>query len=249
MNPSEWGYLQKIEPFGTVDGPGIRTVLFFAGCPLRCLYCHNPETWQAQRGEYLSVESLMSRIRRYIPYYGQTGGVTFSGGEPLMQAPFLLSCLKAFKAAGIHTALDTSGFGKHLIDEIVSNVDLIIYDLKSPDAKAYAALTSQPKSVTDEFLSKAQAAHTPLWIRQVLMPGRNDTPQNLEASAQAIARLNHVERIEILPYHTMGKTKYEKLGLDYPLEGMPAMALQRAKAFEAALIERVEALRNQNERL
>lgn len=248
MNPSDWGYLQKIEPFGTVDGPGIRTVLFFAGCPLRCLYCHNPETWQAQRGEYLSVEALLSRIRRYVPYYGQVGGVTFSGGEPLMQAPFLLSCLKAFKAAGIHTALDTSGYGKHLIKEIVSTVDLIIYDLKSPDASDYQALTGQSKTVTDDFLREAQAAKTPLWIRQVLMPGRNDTPENLEATAQAIAKLALVERIEILPYHTMGKSKYEKLGLTYPLEEMPAMSLGAAKAYEAALIERVEALKKENTR-
>ena len=248
MNPSDWGYLQKIEPFGTVDGPGIRTVLFFAGCPLRCLYCHNPETWQAQRGEYLSVEALLSRIRRYVPYYGQVGGVTFSGGEPLMQAPFLLSCLKAFKAAGIHTALDTSGYGKHLIKEIVSTVDLIIYDLKSPDALDYQALTGQSKTVTDEFLREAQAAKTPLWIRQVLMPGRNDTPENLEATAQAIAKLALVERIEILPYHTMGKSKYEKLGLTYPLEEMPAMSLGAAKAYEVALIERVEALKKENTR-
>ena len=248
MNPSDWGYLQKIEPFGTVDGPGIRTVLFFAGCPLRCLYCHNPETWQAQRGEYLSVESLLSRIRRYVPYYGQVGGVTFSGGEPLMQAPFLLACIQAFKAAGIHTALDTSGFGKHLIPEIVRAVDLIIYDLKSPFEQDYQALTSQNKAVTDDFLRLAQAAKTPLWIRQVLMPGRNDTPENLEATAQAIARLDCVERIEILPYHTMGTPKYDKLGLAYPLEGLPAMGLQAAKAFEAALIERVERLKKQNTR-
>lgn len=248
MNPSEWGYLQKIEPFGTVDGPGIRTVLFFAGCPLRCLYCHNPETWQGGRGEYLSVDALLSRIRRYIPYYGQSGGVTFSGGEPLMQAPFLLNCIKAFKTAGVHTALDTSGYGKHLVEEIVKEVDLIIYDLKSPDANEYQTLTSQPKAVTDAFLEIAQMAQTPLWIRQVLMPGRNDTPENLEATAQAIAKLKGVERIEILPYHTMGKTKYEKLGLDYPLEGVPAMALTTAKAYETALIERVEQLRKENTR-
>ena len=248
MNPSDWGYLQKIEPFGTVDGPGIRTVLFFAGCPLRCLYCHNPETWQAQRGEYLSVESLLSRIRRYVPYYGQVGGVTFSGGEPLMQSPFLLSCIRAFKAAGIHTALDTSGFGKHLVEEIVSAVDLIIYDLKTPDAQVYQALTSQNKAVTDDFLRHAQAAKTPLWIRQVVIPGRNDTLENLEATAQAIARLDFIERIEILPYHTMGTPKYAKLSLTYPLEGVPAMGLQEAKAFEAALIERVEFLKKQNTR-
>jgi pyruvate formate lyase activating enzyme len=248
MNPSEWGYLQKIEPFGTVDGPGIRTVLFFAGCPLRCLYCHNPETWQAQRGEYLAVETLLSRIRRYVPYYGQLGGVTFSGGEPLMQAPFLLSCIKAFKAAGIHTALDTSGFGNHLVSEIVQAVDLIIYDLKSPYDDEYQALTGQSKAVTDAFLQKAQAAKTPLWIRQVLVPGRNDSPRHLEATAQAIAKLEHVERVEILPYHTMGSAKYEKLDLAYPLEGVPAMSLPTAKAFETALLERIETLRKENTR-
>jgi pyruvate formate lyase activating enzyme len=165
-----------------------------------------------------------------------------------MQAPFLLSCINAFKAAGIHTALDTSGYGKHWVDDIVSAVDLIIYDLKSPSAQDYQTLTGQPKSVTDDFLEKAQAAKTPLWIRQVLMPGRNDTPENLEATAQAIARLDHVERIEILPYHTMGITKYEKLGLTYPLEGMSAMAVQTAKAFETVLIDRVEILKKQNTR-
>lgn len=248
MKASNVGYIQKIEPFGTVDGPGIRTILFLSGCPLRCLYCHNPETWQAAQGQTLSAQDVLDLARRYLPYYGNTGGITFSGGEPLNQPVFLLETLKLLKEHGIHTTLDTSGYSESpLLREILANTDLVIYDLKAASGELYEKITSRRMEVTEAFLALAQEVGTQLWVRQVLVPGLNDTEQNFEDSAQRIAKLRNVAKVEILPYHTLGKTKYEKMGLSYPLQGTQPMPVQVAEDWQKRLMQRVHELRTSDD--
>ncbi|KAF0226289.1 MAG: pyruvate formate-lyase activating enzyme [Erysipelotrichaceae bacterium] len=245
MNPSRLGYISKIEPFGTFDGPGIRSIIFLSGCPLRCVYCHNPETWQAQIGNRLSAQEITELALRNKPYYGQHGGVTFSGGEPLNQPEFLLECLLALKAAGIHTALDTSGFSlSPLLPEIIKATDLIIYDLKAAQEDLYKKITSQKMDVTEKFLELAQSIGTPLWIRQVMVPGLNDNQVNLLATAQRIAKLKYVDKIEILPYHTLGKSKYELMEIEYPLGDTPAMSLTKGLQWQAQLIDLIENIKS-----
>ncbi|HAO62204.1 MAG TPA: pyruvate formate lyase-activating protein [Erysipelotrichaceae bacterium] len=247
MIKSNLGYFSKIEPFGTVDGPGVRTVFFLAGCPLRCLYCHNPETWAYQNGNSLTSDEVLKMVKRYQSYYGKDGGVTFSGGEPLAQSEFLIETCALLRSNGIHVALDTSGVGNPLYHEKVLNqVDLVIYDLKAADSDLYRRITSQPIDPTEVFLSTLQRVGTPIWIRQVIVPKINDTPENLEATAQKIATLKNVVKVELLPYHTMGKAKYDKLHIAYPLEDTPAMDLELCKRLNESLILRIEEIRSTN---
>lgn len=240
MSLSKQGYIQKIEPLGTFDGPGIRTVFFLSGCPLRCLYCHNPETWQANNGRLISVEEVLKMAKRYQPYYGKNGGITFSGGEPLMQSDFVAQCFKVLKENGFHTTLDTAGYSNNpKVDEILKYTDLVLYDLKAADKDMYHSITLGQKEVTDAFLAKTQHYNCKLWIRQVLVPGINDNDINLELSAQSISNLKNVDRIEVLPYHTLGQTKYEKLNIEYPLKGLKPMEQAQANLFQQRLIQRI----------
>ncbi len=244
MSLSNTAYIQKIEKLGTFDGPGIRTVFFLSGCPLRCLYCHNPETWKANQGQTISVEEVLRIARRNKNYYGLKGGITLSGGEPLMQADFVLQCFKALKAEGFHTVLDTSGHSSSpLIDLILDYTDLVLYDLKAADKDMYHSITLGQKDITDAFLKKTQDHDCKLWIRQVLVPGINDNVVNLEQSAQVIAKLNNVERIEVLPYHTLGLAKYEKMNIEYPLKGLKPMDMIQAEEFQTKLNVRIAQLK------
>ena len=245
MNQSSLGYISKIEPFGTFDGPGIRSIIFLSGCPLRCLYCHNPETWQANIGNRKTPEEILELAKRNQPYYGTNGGVTFSGGEPLTQPQYLLECLTLLKEAGIHTAIDTSGYSTSpLLPEILKTVDLVIYDLKAAEDNLYEKITSRKMDVTENFLKLAQSLKTPLWIRQVLVPGLNDNLVNLVATAQRIAKLDYVEKIEILPYHTLGKSKYELMEIEYPLGNAPAMSMTEGQKWQTQLIDLVSKIKS-----
>lgn len=245
MSPSKLGFVQKIEKLGTFDGPGIRTVFFLSGCPLRCLYCHNPETWQQGQGQMMSPDDVLKIALRYQPYYGQFGGVTFSGGEPLMQAEFVDDCFKLLKEHGFHTTLDTAGYSNdgHL-ESILNHTDLVLYDLKAADADMYHSITLGNIKVTDRFLDLTQKTKTKLWIRQVLVPGINDNELNYEQTALKISSLNSVEKIEVLPYHTLGYAKYEKLKIDYPLKGLIPMDMNKAIQVQESIIERVNELKN-----
>jgi len=245
MNPSSLGYISKIEPFGTFDGPGIRSIIFLSGCPLRCVYCHNPETWQNNIGNRKTPQEILELAKRNQPYYGNGGGVTFSGGEPLNQPQYLLECLTLLKEAGIHTAIDTSGYSASpLLPEILKTVDLVIYDLKAAERELYHKITQGKMEVTEKFLELAQSIGTPLWIRQVLVPGLNDNLVNLVATAQRIAKLEHVEKIEILPYHTLGKSKYELMEIEYPLGNTSAMTMTEGQKWQAQLIDLVNKLKS-----
>lgn len=241
MNQFKIGFINKIETFATVDGPGIRTLFFLSGCPLRCLYCHNPETWQQESGIQMDTLKLLNLVKRYKPYYGDMGGVTFSGGEPLMQATYLNESLKMLKEAGINTCLDTSGYSRSpLLPEILSHTDLVIYDIKAANPELYQKITGQEMQVTSDFLELAQSLNVKFWLRQVIVPGLNDNEVNIEETAKLIAGIKNVEKIELLPYHTLGTSKYKKLDYKYPLEGVEAMNPDKLKILSDLLFEKIE---------
>jgi pyruvate formate lyase activating enzyme len=224
MNVSS-GYIRKIETMGMLDGPGIRTVVFLSGCPLRCSYCHNPDMWQINEKDSYSVEELINRVKRLKPYYGNDGGVTFCGGEPLTQPEFLIELMNACKQEGINIALDTSGYGEvSYFDEILALVDLVLFDLKELDSEAYRKLTKVSIEKSELFLKKVQEHNVPLWIRVVLVPGLNDNQVFMDSLIKKIKEIRNVEKVELLPYHTLGVEKYDELGIDYPLKDIEAIS-------------------------
>lgn len=219
------GSIDSVETMGLVDGPGIRYVVFLQGCKLRCLFCHNPETWKMEEKNMTTAEELIDKIKRYKNYFGKEGGVTFSGGDPLCQPEFLLECLKQCKQEGIHTCLDTSGVGcnKELYPEILSYTDLVILDIKAVTPEAYKKMTGYPMKDFSEFLELCQKLEKKLWLRQVIVPGINDTEEYILELKKYIKNIKNVERLELLPYHLYGVEKYKKLGIPYRLDGVPAM--------------------------
>lgn len=223
------GAVHSIESMGLVDGPGIRTVVFLQGCRLRCRFCHNPDTWQLSGGEEISPEALMQKIRRFKPYFARSGGgVTFSGGEPLLQPEFLLAMLRLLKQEGIHTCLDTAGAGLGDYTEILRHTDLILYDVKHVTESGYLDMTGRPMAETQAFLAEAQRLGVPLWIRHVLVPGFTDSRAHLAQLKRFVDSLQHVQRVELLPYHLLGVHKYETMQLPYSLSGVPAMDQEKA---------------------
>lgn len=229
MTNDNIGYLNSIETMGLVDGPGIRFVVFLQGCPLRCLFCHNPETWKKKSDFQVTPDQLLKRILKYKNYFHQTGGVTFSGGEPLMQPEFLLEVLKKCKENGIHTCLDTSGVGNGDYEELLSYVDLVLYDVKALSVEKYQEMTGNSIDASLQFLEACQKRSTKLWIRQVIIPGINDTEEYILKLKSYLSSIQNIEKIELLPYHTMGIEKYQELSLTYRLNGVPAMDPDQCK--------------------
>lgn len=230
------GNISSIESMGLVDGPGIRYVVFLQGCELRCLYCHNPETWdKTRKRQRMTPEELVKKIVRFKSYFGRTGGVTFSGGEPLLQPKFLLECLKLCKKEGINTALDTAGVGFGDYDEILLLTDLVILDLKAVSEEDYKKITGQPMIRFKKFLADCQRLNKKLWIRQVIVPGINDNEENIKKIKDFVSQLRNVEKVELLPYKTIGVHKYEDLKIKYRLEGVPDMEEERCKELEKLL--------------
>jgi pyruvate formate lyase activating enzyme len=224
------GRIHSIESMGLVDGPGIRTVVFFQGCALRCAYCHNPDTWSTEGGMELSPEELLQKILRFKPYFERSGGgVTFSGGDPLLQPDFLIEILKLCKDNNIHTTLDTSGYGIGKYDEILKYTDLILLDIKHIDDLGYKSLTGRKMHGFYEFLSEAQKAGTKLWIRHVVVPGITDSISHITKLAEIIKTIKNVEKCELLPYHLLGTEKYSKLGIPYRLESIEPMDKDKLK--------------------
>lgn len=222
------GRIHSIESMGLVDGPGIRTVVFFQGCALRCSYCHNPDTWVTEGGMELTAEELLQKILRFKPYFERSsGGVTFSGGDPLLQPDFLIEILKLCKENNIHTALDTSGYGLGKYDEILKYTDLILLDIKHIDDLGYKNLTGRNMHGFYEFLSQVQKSGTKLWIRHVVVPGITDSMEHITKLADIINRISNVEKVELLPYHILGVEKYKKLGIPYRLDGVEPMSKER----------------------
>jgi pyruvate formate lyase activating enzyme len=203
-----------------VDGPGTRFVAFLAGCPLRCLYCHSPDTWYRRSGRTMSVDMLMTEVRRYERFIKVAGGgMTLSGGEPLQQPAFTAAVLRRCKDLGLHTALDTSGFlGERADDALLNATDLVLLDIKSADPDSYRRVTRTGRlAPTVRFAHRLADRGTPVWIRFVLVPGLTDDIDNVAGIADIVAGLDGVERVEVLPFHRLGAAKYAALGIDFPL--------------------------------
>ncbi len=238
------GRIHSFESFGTVDGPGIRYVVFLQGCPLRCQYCHNPDTWSGGGKKY-TVDEVVAQALRYKNYFGEKGGVTVTGGEPLLQINFVIELFTALKAKGVHTCVDTSGITFRKEDaacveqheKLLEVADLFLLDIKHIDDKKCKALTGQSNQNTLAFAKFLSEHNKPTWIRQVLVPELTDGEEDLIATRKFIDSLHSVEKVEVLPYHTMGTVKYEKLGIAYPLEGVQAPSKERVAYAKRILIE------------
>ena len=213
------GRVHSFELGSMVDGPGLRCSIFLSGCLLRCQYCHNPDTWAPRNGRLVGVEELVDRLDPYLRMMKLGhGGVTLSGGEPLYQDRFAFEIFKACRALGLHTALDTSGYlGDRASEEDLDLVDLVLLDLKSGDPALYERLTLKPLEPTLRFARRLAVREHPVWIRFVLVPGLTDSLENLEALATHVSTWPNVERLEVLPFHQMGRYKYEAMGIPYPL--------------------------------
>lgn len=230
------GYIHSTESFGSVDGPGVRFVIFTAGCPMRCQFCHNPDTWNMKTGTLTSTDDLIKKALRYRSYWGNEGGITVSGGEPLLQIDFLTELFKKAKENGIHTTLDTSGnpftreepfFSK--FNELMQYTDLILFDIKHIDEKEHIRLTGHTNKNILDLATYLSDMKKPVWIRHVLVPKRSDKDEYLDRLHEFILTLHNVERVEVLPYHTLGAYKWKELGMEYPLEGIDSPTAERVE--------------------
>ncbi len=236
------GYVHSLESFGSVDGPGVRYVIFLSGCAMRCQFCHNPDTWDMTTGTPYTAGELLDKACRYRSYWKSKGGITVSGGEPLLQIDFLLELFKEAKERNIHTTLDTSGnpftteepfYSKWL--ELMKYTDLLLLDIKHIDEEQHKILTGQSNQNILEMARQLSDMGKPVWIRHVLVPERNDKDEYLHRLADFIHTLKNVERVEVLPYHTLGVFKWEQLGIDYPLEGINPPTQERVRNAEEIL--------------
>lgn len=230
------GRIHSIETFGTVDGPGIRMVVFFQGCPLRCLYCHNPDSWNGKGGRDISVDEILDRFERNRNFY-KNGGITATGGEPMMQMDFLLELFTKAKKRGIHTCLDTSGIAFPAdgnspiyakIEKLMNVTDLILLDIKHIKEAEHQALTGRSNRLILAFARYLSRIGKPVWIRHVVVPGITYKEEDLKALGHFLGTLKNIEKLEVLPYHTMGKEKYKKLGYAYPLSDTPELTKEEA---------------------
>jgi len=219
------GHISKFETFGSVDGPGVRFLIFLQGCPMRCLFCHNPETWEMGKGEEWSAEDVIEKALRYQDYWGDEGGITVSGGEPLAQIDFLLELFKCAKENNINTCIDTSGgpfnrspswFAK--FEELMKYTDLLLVDIKHIDSEEHKKLTGMKNDHIIDMFHYLDQIGKPIWIRHVLVPGISDNDAYLARTRDFISTLHNVKRVEILPYHSLAISKYENLGIEYPLK-------------------------------
>jgi len=239
------GHIHSVESAGTLDGPGVRFVVFLTGCPLSCSYCHNPDCRKIKHGSPISTGALLEEVKQYRSYLRYTqGGVTLSGGEPLAQPAFAEALLQGCKEMGLHTALDTSGFlGAAAPDSLLDATDLVLLDIKCGLPKLYERVTGVALQPTLDFARRLEGRGQTVWARFVLVPGLTDGEDNIRAVAHLVAGLSNVERLEVLPFHKMGEHKWEALGMKYDLKDTPppsAGAIESARArFREAGIARV----------
>ena len=212
------GYIHSVESFSTQDGPGIRYVVFMQGCPLRCKYCHNPDTWQMNQGQQMSVATIIEKIKSCQPYFDEQGGVTISGGEATLQIDFVAELLAACKEEGIHTAIDTSGYvEKDEFKKLLPDLDLVLLDLKHLDEQQHQDLTGVSNQKTLELIKLLEAEQQPYWIKHVIVPEVTDDLDEIKELAKYLSTLSSLEKVQLLPYHTLGVHKWQELGLDYQL--------------------------------
>lgn len=229
------GRIHSVESCGAVDGPGLRFVLFLQGCAMRCRYCHNPDTWSPGEGQEATVDSLLAEIRSYLPFMKASGGgVTVSGGEPLLQPEFVAELFMRCRKLGIHTALDTGGCADpERARQVLAQTDLMLLDMKHPDPWKHKALTGVSNSRPLAVAHLATEMKVPIWIRYVVVPGWTDDPADVEALADRVATMPTVVKVELLPYHLLGRHKWASLGIPYTLEGVappPGATLERIRA-------------------
>ena len=230
------GFIHSTESFGTVDGPGVRFVLFLQGCPMRCKYCHNPATWKMKSGSLRSAQSLIQEFQRNAAFYSK-GGITVTGGEALMQIDFLLELFALAKENGIHTCLDTSGITYHpgqspyneKLDRLMTMTDLVLLDIKHIDPQAHKELTGHDNAGILAFARYLADKEIPVWIRHVVVPGITDEPGALARLGAFLGTLPNVKALDVLPYHIMGVSKYKELDIPYPLEGVEPATQKQAK--------------------
>lgn len=216
------GIINSIESYSTIDGPGIRCVIFLSGCNKRCKFCHNPEMWQ-KVGYEVTPKEIVAKVLKFKPYFGQTGGVTFSGGEALLQLDFLYETAKLLKKEKINIAVDTAGINNKDVEKIFKYIDLFLLDIKHIDEKKYKELTKVSIDEQETFIELLNKNNKKVWIRQVITPGITDTKDYIKELKDYIKKIKNIEKIDFIPYHTLGVQKYEKLGIDYPLKGLNAM--------------------------
>ena len=230
------GYVHSLESFGSVDGPGVRYIIFLSGCAMRCQFCHNPDTWDMLKGTLYTADELLNKAIKYRAYWGSKGGITVSGGEPLLQIDFLIELFRKAKEKGVHTTIDTSGnpftkeepfFSK--FQELMKYTDLVMLDIKEIDPERHLTLTGQKNDNILQLASYLSEINKPMWIRHVLVPERTDYDEDLKKLDEFISTLKSVEKVEILPYHTLGVYKWQELGIPYPLEGVPTPSEERVK--------------------
>lgn len=227
------GRVHSRESFGTVDGPGLRYVVFLQGCPMRCRYCHNPDTWNPSGGEETSAEEILADYRKNREFY-TNGGLTVTGGEPLMQPEFVAELFAKAHAEGIHTCLDTSGItfnpkNTSKVDKVLENTDLVMLDIKHIRPEAHKALTRQDNRGILAFARYLEEKRIPLWVRHVVVPGVTDKAEDLRELGRFLGTLKNLRALDVLPYHTMGVKKYEQLGLTYSLQGVPPATRRQAE--------------------
>ena len=228
------GYIHSLESFGSVDGPGVRYVIFLSGCAMRCQFCHNPDTWNMQAGTSYTADELLEKALRYRSYWGSKGGITVSGGEPLLQIDFLLELFTKAKEKGVHTTLDTCGnpftreepfFSK--FEKLMEVTDLVMLDIKHMDEEQHVLLTGQKNDNILDMAKYLSDTGKSMWIRHVLVPERSDRDDYLWKLHDFIEKLDHVESVEVLPYHTLGVYKWKELGIPYGLEGIEPPTQER----------------------
>lgn len=244
------GYIHSVESFGTVDGPGLRFVIFCQGCPMRCLYCHNPDSWAMGEGTRVSAEELLRQYERNKAFYAR-GGLTVTGGEPLVQLDFLLELFRLAKARGIHTCIDTSGATyreddaaqREKLDALMALTDLVMLDIKHIDDEAHKRLTGRSNGPILAFARYLAEKKAPVWIRHVVVPGVTDDEAALARLGRFIGGLGNVQALDVLPYHTMGAEKYARMGRPYPLEGVPPMSREGAARARTVILDALRAER------
>ena len=228
------GHIHSTESFGAADGPGVRFIVFMQGCHMRCRYCHNPDTWKMSGGDEVTADEILKRALRFKPYWGKDGGITISGGEPLLQIDFVIELFKKAKELGINTCIDTAGnpftkedpfFSK--FEELMKYTDLLLLDLKEINPTRHKDLTGFDNSNIIEMAKYLSEINKPVWIRHVLVPEHSDFDEDLDALGDFIDTLSNVDRVEILPYHTLGKFKWENLGIPYTLESISPPSAER----------------------
>ena len=244
------GRIHSSESFGTVDGPGLRYVLFMQGCPMRCLYCHNPDTWRSDGGREMTADEVLSEYKKNEMFY-KNGGLTVTGGEPLVQIDFLVELFKKAHEMGIHTCIDTSGITYDekdveyvsKLDLLMRNTDLVMLDIKHIDVEKHRELTGHSNERVLAFARYLEEKKIPTWIRHVVVEGYTDSEKDLFRLGEFIGSLKNVKALDVLPYHTMGAAKYKELGIKYRLEGVPSLPKTAAAQAKAKILEGIRKIR------